>query len=1229
VLGPETSLQSPRGFRQQQFSSWLRERIFDPRPQEELRVLGFKGANELTQTRGRIHNQIFNMNATRLQQGQKPTSAATEGPIDPSFLTPEMQQLAKEAGHHSTLDPNTLANLLGVDTKHTGGLANHPLGAIQQHQKEQAQLAALYQQAKDQGASDTQAMEEMRKQAAAAGISAESIGILPWGTEVGGLGAASAARRARLGADAELGFTRDGRATLTTRHPNGSTSTLFFRNEQMARQHLQDMQDRLLYLDANHPLYDHSFTAPKLERHPTTPRIKGGAPQRLTREGRWQRYGNLTAWKPRSPSMPTAYAQDVMDRFQERLASKVDELRLSGSKTKRAAGKALTPFSARRTVPINRAKRVQRMDPRRARGRVAEEKRILRAPGHFMGVPMHEGEQLAHAVWIQLPKAYRNVEGLKLWQGQLKRELADVSDTSGTGLAARVDSYIENAKQKMKVAGQENDITALRQAQAEIVELQQIKADIPYRIQDLNEQIGKFDQVISKPPEYDPRVADAAETLNQEAEAIISRNFPDEAATFGPRTEKVSRWLGLEPTGEELYLHHGLPKGGRQTMTAGTGVGRITKPAGVGQRLGMTLARTGRVRLSLEPVIEHWQQAQSYDLASTMRDDLAKMGTPITERPGMRPAKTDIIINPEGRPKPRAWQRDPEMQATEENFNPEDHHIQKLDDFTRSFMAEGKDREALIQEAIAAGQFDQLRVVPEDVFYRYVGQYKDANAATPPQLRKVGKGVDAVNTLIYTSLIYANPGYIPANLVANFIMHFAQAGLFVPSDFARTIQILQARGARMQRLRDQLRSEIGHGPTVEAGSDIAIAQKLTRGVAMIPDDPVRMSALLHEAGRLGVIPKLLPRLREKDIQALEELLNNPNMKSRLNDVQDRAVQAMVDFERLGPLERAYAKRIMFVWSWMRGATRYPVRFALDHPGRSAVMAYIFAGAPGAPQSVRDKLHQFMPTVQHGMPPWLEGALRVGGTDKEPLILPTRSISPISTPFDLAQTIRSAPGAQTFGELLNPAIPAAWHIANRESPYGRQLPTYGDALLQAEERMAPTPNLIQDLISPSPDTGMYPDDKTRLGRLARASRVVPYHVDMAEAQKARVREGMTSSIEANVAQFKDDYKKYFHHDAPGYVVHQANLKYELDHRIRNEAEDNDRHIDYFKALDIVDEYLQKEKGMSIDKSNYQTQAAAHGGYLAYRKLLYPAFSAYDTRIANLDEIHRGEATRGSR
>ena len=116
-----------------------------------------------------------------------------------------------------------------------------------------------------------------------------------------------------------------------------------------------------------------------------------------------------------------------------------------------------------------------------------------------------------------------------------------------------------------------------------------------------------------------------------------------------------------------------------------------------------------------------------------------------------------------------------------------------------------------------------------------------------------------------------------------------------------------------------------------------------------------------------------------------------------------------------------AKRLMFVWTWIRGGSRYPFRFALDHPIRSAGIAYVATGEPGAP----DALQVNRPVNEYlapGMPPWLEGSIKVG--DK---VLPTRNISPVSTPWELAQTIADQPGAHTVMAIRRVRLRAFRHV----------------------------------------------------------------------------------------------------------------------------------------------------------------------------------------------------------
>src|SRR5437773_10118936 len=118
----------------------------------------------------------------------------------------------------------------------------------------------------------------------------------------------------------------------------------------------------------------------------------------------------------------------------------------------------------------------------------------------------------------------------------------------------------------------------------------------------------------------------------------------------------------------------------------------------------------------------------------------------------------------------------------------------------------------------------------------------------------------------------------------------------------------------------------------------------------------------------------------------------------------------------------------------------------------------------------------MPTFAGAMPPWLEHAIETGqttiGGKTYPTILPTRAISPVSTPEELIQTAISRPGAQTFAEMLNPAVQAAIHIAGRQSPYGADVGSYRQAIGQEASRLAPSADLIHDLISPPAEGGLY-------------------------------------------------------------------------------------------------------------------------------------------------------------
>lgn len=819
---------------------------------------------------------------------------------------------------------------------------------------------------------------------------------------------------------------------------------------------------------------------------------EGGAPLRPGEHGPAHPGAGFETQFPLSPAHMTAWAQRHLDRLSEHLTGPATRLSESENSAARAAGKVVTKASARARVPIQAGKNL-RQEARRATALRAEEVKTL-TPSLLHG---GSGSQLAHFWWAQLPERLRNVEGLKAVRGKLAEERATIAD--------RVASVSNKTPGVRKTPQLRRGLEDLRSADA---------------------NLAKLDKVIAKPPAYQPHIVEAARTLMHDREQALVAAGKLDAAGADTRKGIVSRWLGHEPTGEEVYLGHRLEEQRTGALTpGGAGLGRGRLPAGVGKENKMVLASTGRVRQSMKTAVEDWQRAMSYHFTTTAKDELARMGAPIGPE-GPKPGH--LVVNPQGHTLPRTWKLDEETRAAIEGVHPEDVHLNDLTEYAKNTLAAGADRQRLLEAAAQAGHAADLRQVPEDVARRYFAQFvphKVVAGTVPGVVNSTAlwrKAADLTHDLVYASLIYSNPGYIPANTVANLVMAGIHQGAFLPVNLIRGGQAYFGSGPK---LRELLNAEVGMGATRAASSqgrypgsrfmDAAIGK-----VAGIPDNVPRISAFMHEAARVGVISKASPVLSKRDKAALLDLLTNPARRPLLNDVRDRANQAMVDFERLGAHEKATAKRLFFVWAWTRGATRYPARFILDHPLRSIAAGYALAGAPGAPSDVQAKLKEYTPSFAHGMPSWLNEAISTGHKTVKgvsyPSVLPTTSISPVSTPLQVYRTGRdivdgsAAQGAQSLLGYANPLLPSAVAVAGKTDPFGQHV-SYKQALEGQAQRLSPLSGLAKGLLHPK-SGGVYPGDATRLGRLERALRVFPVAIDPKVAYQSRLKQGLVPQAE---------------------------------------------------------------------------------------------------------------------
>ena len=784
-------------------------------------------------------------------------------------------------------------------------------------------------------------------------------------------------------------------------------------------------------------------------------------------------------------------------------------------------------------------------------------------------------EDIAHFWWAQLPKSKRNAEGLQLVREAQAKELEEL--VSGRALEG-IKKQQAAVRAELKAATESEKVFDLM---TQTEELKILATDIPNQIEDLSASLAQLDQVIAKPPSLNEKIIEAVRNLSGDRKAVlVEANVlkPEKAAG---RETLVSRWLGLDPE-EEVYIGHmiGKPRGSQPSlMPVSVGTGRVRLPEGVASENKLVLAKSGRLRASTHVAAQDWQASQVYRQAVQARDDLGKMGSQFTGRV----PEDHFLINPKGRALPPQWKTDklPRLVDAEE-----EEVRQAAEDIVKSFMAKGDDIEAMLAAAREAGvSWDELRVVPKAVVNRYYGQFVPARSATIG-----GKAYDSAVDMVAASIVFARLGYIPKNIAQNLIMSVPHQGPFMLVNIPRAAQALVD-----DELRPLLSAEVGFsGATYGLSKEISGLGRRTRGathaavetVGKIADNPLRISAFIHESAADGVISKLNPVLTESDRVKLIDLLTNPAKEAQLNDIRARAVEAMGDFSRLTPIQRKWARRFLIIPGWLWAGSRYPVHFAATHPLRSAAIGYAAAGEPYADRLGLPQNPPITEAFAGNIPWYLEG---IGG--EEGKVLRTTSLSPVSTPWEIAGAV-GAQSPRTAASYANPLAAALYNIAGRQAPtpYGTYSTDFETSLLRNLERLAPNVTFGRQLVSPSGE-GLYPEDATRLGRLKREAGVIPIEI--------RREEDVDKSSEGKARADVERFAEMVGVAPPKEVLDAIEAKGEWEEVLKKAHKDTD---------DLSEEELAKLKFDLLVRLKPQ--------YAQYRSSAYAAFED-PTRVRSAD------------
>jgi hypothetical protein len=329
---------------------------------------------------------------------------------------------------------------------------------------------------------------------------------------------------------------------------------------------------------------------------------------------------------------------------------------------------------------------------------------------------------------------------------------------------------------------------------------------------------------------------------------------------------------------------------------------------------------------------------------------------------------------------------------------------------------DGKPSRAVAQEIIdgLSEPIDGIRWISSDAFHAselFSAPSAFFNRANNwGRMEAGGKVIDTANDLMKLSLLPLNPAYAPMNLLGNLALNLMQQGPFAIMNLPRAAFLARELGPDAATAVDYY---MGRG-IMHLGETSVIGQNYSATVSnwlgAVIDVVPRRAAFLHEAWAMGF----------RSGEDVEQLLGNQAFADELYEVVQRANDAIIDYERLSPFERKYLQRILFIWPWIRGATRYTYRFPQEHP----IQAMAFAFALERQQAMADE--------QLGDRPWYaKFNIPIGEVERfgqeYPLVLNPKQIVPFTTPYDFASVLTSwaqgDPTNQSPIEQLQPFWPA--------------------------------------------------------------------------------------------------------------------------------------------------------------------------------------------------------------
>jgi len=296
---------------------------------------------------------------------------------------------------------------------------------------------------------------------------------------------------------------------------------------------------------------------------------------------------------------------------------------------------------------------------------------------------------------------------------------------------------------------------------------------------------------------------------------------------------------------------------------------------------------------------------------------------------------------------------------------------------------------------------------------KVLGDLAQPRTVLAPGARRAVGVLDAINNAQKMAILYLKPAYAVPNIAGNAFLTLVHQGFAAAPNLTRSARVNAKLSEEAAATLDSVMGEgLARSLSTGKGAGAKLVERAAEFWSKGVDAPFRRSAFLHEARLLGY----------REWADVERLLMDPKHEGDLLEVSQRANKALIDYADLQPWERDIARRVIFFYPWVKGATKWAGHFATEHPIEAAGVAQL--GRYG-------KEHTGLGPV----PSYLEGSFKVGNK----LVNPA-SAQVLGTP---AQVVEAAQGLRhgqfrdvgALSDFLTPGLRLAGAEAFRVNPSG--------------------------------------------------------------------------------------------------------------------------------------------------------------------------------------------------